>query len=90
MKDALRIIAYGIVQGVFFRQTMKDNADMLGLYGFVRNEIDGTVFIEIEGERDKLNEFLHLCRIGPKSSNVSDLSISEIPLKNYISFEIEY
>lgn len=66
----LQIRVYGQVQGVFFRDSAKKEADKLGLGGFVRNEADGTVYIEAEGEKEKLEEFLKWCRKGPPFSQV--------------------
>lgn len=51
----------GTVQGVFFRASTKDAADRLGIKGFVRNEPDGSVYIEAEGEEEKLNQFMECC-----------------------------
>ena len=49
------IIVKGKVQGVWFRKYTQDIAYNLSLKGFVRNCSDGSVFIEVEGEKDKLN-----------------------------------
>lgn len=59
-----------MVQGVFFRYSAKDVADGLGISGFVRNEADGTVYVEAEGEEDDLNEFLKWCRQGPEMATI--------------------
>ena len=44
-----RIVFHGRVQGVGFRYTAKYLAQSLGLTGWVRNEWDGTVTLEIQG-----------------------------------------
>jgi acylphosphatase len=41
----------GKVQGVFFRASTKGKAEQYGINGFVRNEKDGSVYIEAEGRR---------------------------------------
>ena len=46
----LKIVISGVVQGVFFRKFVKENADELEVKGFVRNLDDGKVEIVIEGE----------------------------------------
>ena len=40
----------GIVQGVWFRKYTKESADVYSLKGYVKNESDGSVYIEVEGE----------------------------------------
>jgi len=45
----LNITVKGVVQGVFFRASTKDQADQLGICGLVRNEQDGSVYVEAEG-----------------------------------------
>ena len=42
---------YGRVQGVGFRYTVVQAANALGLTGWVRNERDGTVTTELQGDR---------------------------------------
>ena len=63
MADHLTLRIYGTVQGVFFRQSTQEKAQELNLTGFVRNERDGSVYVEAEGDPPslgKLREFRDL------------------------------
>lgn len=53
-----RIVFHGRVQGVGFRYTAKYMAQSLGLTGWVRNEYDGTVQMEIQGREALINKLL--------------------------------
>lgn len=53
-----RITFYGRVQGVGFRYTAKHLARSLGLTGWVKNEWDGTVIMEVQGRETLINELL--------------------------------
>ncbi|MHA1149664.1 MAG: acylphosphatase [Promethearchaeota archaeon] len=66
----IQIKVFGYVQGVFFRYTTRKKARRLGLTGFVRNEPDGTVYIEAEGQEENLKELLKFSRKGPKQARV--------------------
>ncbi|NJM26572.1 MAG: acylphosphatase [Bacteroidia bacterium] len=55
----------GLVQGVFFRASTKERAVQHGLTGFVRNEADGAVYVEVEGDSDNVRSFIDWCRHGP-------------------------
>ena len=44
MKKAFRVFISGSVQGILFRDFIKDNADRLGVRGFVRNLEDGRIY----------------------------------------------
>ncbi|MBU1000228.1 acylphosphatase [Patescibacteria group bacterium] len=65
MSIHLNIKIYGLVQGVFFRATAKEKADSLSITGFAKNMPDGSVFIEVEGEKKNLDKFVKWCHIGP-------------------------
>lgn len=65
MKRHLNIRVSGRVQGVFFRHSAKQKAEELNITGFARNEDDGSVYIEAEGEEENLKEFLNWCYQGP-------------------------
>jgi acylphosphatase len=78
----------GVVQGVFFRVSAKEKADDLGLKGFVRNEPDGTVYMEAEGTRQKLDEFIKWCWKGPAHANVTHVEVRDALVQNYEEFTI--
>jgi acylphosphatase len=90
MKQHLNIKIYGKVQGVSFRYYSLEKARELGLYGFARNEPDGRVYIEVEGEEEKLKRFLDWCRQGPVWAKVEKAEIKKGKIKNYKDFEIRY
>lgn len=79
----------GKVQGVFFRASTKDEADRLGIAGIVRNETNGTVFIDAEGPADVLPRFLDWCRKGPPRARVMKFVTEEATPKGYVGFKIE-
>ena len=87
---AYRIQVFGKVQGVFFRASTKTKADVLGLKGWVKNLIDGSVHIEIQGEDSDVQKFLTWCESGPDFARVSRLDIVEIAVQTFSSFEIQY
>ena len=61
----LSIKIWGRVQGVGFRYAAQQEAQKLGVTCFARNEQDGSVFIEVEGDKEKLEKFLAWCGKGP-------------------------
>jgi acylphosphatase len=79
----------GKVQGVFFRASTKEQADQLGVKGFVRNELNGDVYIEVEGDEEQLKIFSDWCSRGPSRARVDSIKVEESDLKNFGSFEIK-
>ena len=88
MKEATHIIVHGLVQGVWFRAGAKEKADELGLLGWVKNRMEGTVEIHAEGEKLLLEKFIAWCRIGPPSADVTSLDIEDVMVQDYKSFDI--
>ncbi|MBI4038456.1 acylphosphatase [Candidatus Daviesbacteria bacterium] len=84
----LNIRVHGLVQGIFFRATAKEQADRLGISGFADNKPDGSVYLEAEGEKEQLDTFVKWCYKGPSLAKVEKVEISESPLKNFSSFEV--
>ena len=84
----LTIRVSGKVQGVFFRVSAKEQADRLGVKGFVCNEPNGEVRIEAEGEEDKLQLFLRWCAQGPSRARVDKVNVEESVLTNFDLFEV--
>ena len=88
MTKAYVIIVSGKVQGVFYRASTHQKANELGLKGFVRNEPNGDVYIEDEGDDSVLQNFISWCKEGPPRARVQNVSVKEIALKNYSDFEV--
>ncbi|OGE29326.1 acylphosphatase [Candidatus Daviesbacteria bacterium RIFCSPHIGHO2_01_FULL_40_11] len=84
----LNIKVYGLVQGIFFRASAKEQADKLRLTGFAQNMSDGSVYIEAEGEKKNLDKFVKWCNLGPTMAQVEKVETSESSLKNFNGFEI--
>jgi len=79
----------GRVQGVFFRVSTQQEAIRLGLHGFVRNEPDGSVYLEVEGEEKPLATLLTWIRLGgPPRGEVDDIDVEEGSLVNFTGFAI--
>ena len=84
----LDITVKGKVQGVFYRASTKAVADQLGVRGTIKNNPNGDVFIEAEGEPALLDMFLDWCKEGPENAEVTDVESNEGELKNYRNFEV--
>lgn len=84
-----RIRVKGKVQGVFYRSTAQAKAKELGLSGWVKNEEDGSVLIEAEGEEQKLLKLVDWCKEGPGAAVVNDVEYNEIEPKGANGFEIK-
>jgi acylphosphatase len=67
----------GRVQGVFFRASTRDEADRLGLAGWVRNRDDGAVELEAEGPRGQVERLVEWCRRGPPAARVRGVEVAE-------------
>lgn len=66
----------GRVQGVSFRAYVADEARRLGLTGFVRNDRDGSVLIEAEGESAALDRLVAWCHRGSPSARVTGVEVA--------------
>jgi acylphosphatase len=88
MKQRWKLLVTGKVQGVFYRNSAKQKADELGLSGWVRNEADGAVYIEVEGEGSVLEQFVVWCRRGPSRAVVDHVTIEHALPEHNSGFEI--
>jgi len=69
---SVRVIVYGYVQGVFFRDFTSRRARELGLTGYVRNRRDiEAVEVQAEGERKQLEKLINYLEVGPPSAKVT-------------------
>ena len=87
----VHVIVEGRVQGVFFRAFTRDEALKLGLTGWVRNRVDGSVEALIEGQEAAVNKMLQWFHQGSPHSQVAKvLATEESPVNDNTTFEIHY
>ncbi len=72
-KNKVNLKITGRVQGVFYRQSMREAAQALGLSGWVRNAPDGSVEAEVSGPRERLEQIIAWARKGPPHARVDDV-----------------
>jgi acylphosphatase len=72
-----RVVVSGQVQGVWFRESCRREADALGVAGWVRNNRDGTVEAVLEGDAAAVDKLVDWMRVGPRLAWVSDVTVTE-------------
>ncbi len=85
----VRITVYGKVQGVFFRASAQAVAVQWGVKGFVKNQSDGSVYLEAEGEDAVLDRFTAWCHQGPEQARVDRVEVVEGNCQSFASFDIK-
>ena len=65
------LIIEGRVQGVWFRDSTRQEAVKLGLSGWVKNRFDGTVEVVAEGPRERVETLVTWCHHGPPAARVT-------------------
>lgn len=84
------IIIQGQVQGVSFRAAAQKKAKGFGLRGYVKNQDDGSVLIEAEGEERDVKRFIIWCHVGPELSKVDKVKFEfNRDFKYFREFTIE-
>ncbi|NOZ03479.1 MAG: acylphosphatase [FCB group bacterium] len=90
-KKGARITITGRVQGVWFRAFARRQAARLDLTGWVQNMFDGSVYCEVEGDKDKIDIFIEKLKRGPEFARVDDVQVEWVPFKGqFDSFEVRY
>jgi acylphosphatase len=89
-QSRVRVIARitGTVQGVKYRVTAQREARRRGLTGWVRNEPDGAVLIDVEGDPGALDAFLRWCAEGPPGARVAAVETTVADPVGYEEFAI--
>lgn len=85
----VRVLAQGQVQGVFFRDSTQQEANRLGLAGWVTNRPDGRVEAEFQGPPEAVDQAVAFCRRGPGHADVRDLDVEEMePVEGASGFSV--
>lgn len=88
--EHLNIKIYGKVQGIYFRGSAKELADKLGISGYAKNEPDGSISMEVEGEKGAIQEFLAWCKKGPQYAEVRKVETKEGSLQDFKKFSVKF
>jgi acylphosphatase len=83
-----RCVVHGEVQGVFFRDTTRDQAERHGVRGWVRNRSDGAVEAVLEGPRHAVDTVLRFFEEGPGRASVERLDVDDEEPEGLSSFEV--
>ena len=86
-KKTLRLVIHGRVQGVFFRDSMRREAQNLAVAGWVHNRSDGTVEAAVQGDPADVDAIVRWARHGPDRAQVERIEI-EPHDGSYTSFEV--
>jgi acylphosphatase len=90
-KARAHILVSGKVQGVFFRENTRKQAEKLGVSGWVKNLQDGRVEAVFEGNKDNVEKLVKWAKKGPIWANVKDLDVDWENYKGeFNTFEIRY
>jgi acylphosphatase len=83
-----RVLVHGRVQGVFFRDSMRERARAHGVTGWVRNRSDGAVEAVLEGPAEAVERVLRFAGTGPPRADVASVQVSEEEPEGLSGFEI--
>ena len=83
-----RVRAHGRVQGVFFRDSVRREAERRGVAGWARNCADGTAESVFEGDADAVEAMVDFVRRGPGHAEVADVEVVEESPVNLSGFSV--
>jgi acylphosphatase len=84
---ARRLVIRGRVQGVWFRESMRREAESLGIAGWVRNRADRTVEALVEGTPEAIEAIVRWAHRGPDTAEVTAVDETMVPVANLAGFE---
>ena len=87
--ERAHVLVSGRVQGVFFRDSTRQEAERLGLSGWVSNTEDGRVEAVFEGEPEAVRQMIEWCESGPSSADVDDVSVEQETPEGISGFEVQ-
>jgi acylphosphatase len=83
-----RVIVHGEVQGVFFRDTARQQAQDAKVSGWVRNRGDGAVEAVLEGDEDRVERVISFMRVGPDRAKVVNVEVVDEDPQGIDGFDV--
>lgn len=77
--ETRKLTVSGVVQGVGFRWSSQALANKLNLPGTVKNNPDGTVTIYLQGESDKIDDFVEKLPTSSGFAHVENIDQESVP-----------
>jgi acylphosphatase len=90
MAKAVTVKVTGRVQGVSFRWYAAQEADRLGVAGWVRNEPDGSVAAFVEGDDAAVDAMVAWCHRGPSYASVRHVAVMDAQPTGAATFAIRH
>lgn len=88
MKKSVRLYITGLVQGIFFRMFIKQNAERYNVKGFTRNLEDGRVEVFLEGNINEVDKIIELCKKGPRHAQIKNVEIKPERFQDFKNFKM--
>jgi len=82
------VVVRGHVQGVFFRDSTRAEAERRGVVGWVANRPDGGVEVHLEGPAPAVAQVIDFCRSGPASARVDGVQVTEVAPRGFSEFQV--
>ncbi len=88
VQKRISLLITGKVQGVGYRYSVKLKAASMSIRGYVRNQLDGSVFVTVQGENTTVENFVKWCYEGPSAALVR--GVEKIPgsIEDFSEFKI--
>ncbi len=83
-----RVVVHGRVQGVFFRDSTRRLALELGVTGWARNTLEGTVEAVFEGRQQAVEQVVEFVRHGPRGARVERVDVFDEDEEGLTGFSI--
>jgi acylphosphatase len=83
-----RCVVHGKVQGVFFRDSTREEAERHGVSGWVRNRSDGAVEAVLEGAHGAVDAVVRFFNEGPDRAQVNDVEVHDEEPEGLSTFEV--
>ncbi len=84
----VNLIIKGKVQGVYYRVAAKEEADKLGITGWVQYINEGRVEIMATGTQQHLDEFIKWCHKGPEKAEVTNVIVTQLSEEPFDAFSV--
>ena len=88
VQKRISLLITGKVQGVGYRYSVKLKAESMAIRGYVRNQLDGSVFVTVQGENTAVENFVKWCYKGPSAALVRGVEKMPGSIEDFNEFKI--